>query len=260
VEEIERACLWKFSLISITVHTSNPVLLVTNNSQIHKSRNLFTPTTPTGPKPTLCLTITRYMNGGWLVNNPVPADRAKWSAFVQAQQAISMQLHQIVQECDEADSKAAECVSRFWTSAMNEKSIEDAGMTPVQSLLDTVDAVSNFSELSQLIAELNLTGINALFWCNVLADVKDSSNEVMWLFGASLGLGDRDYYLNPNKETQRVSYVKYMDAMFRTSGQSDETAATSAKVWLILCTFIGDSALSTCVNSFTFGVLCQNLE
>jgi putative endopeptidase len=113
---------------------------------------------------------------------------------------------------------------------MNVDAIENAGMTPVQPLLDAVKAVSSQSELAQLLAELNLVGIGALLKFAVMPDLKDSSNEVLWLFGADLGLGDRDYYVNANKSEQRTQYLKFVTALLSAAGDTDEVAKESAEV------------------------------
>lgn len=186
----------------------------------------------------------RYVNGGWIDNNPVPGDRSRWGSFEQVAESITTQLHKIVNDSPNIKGDSAELVAKFWKAAMNTTAIEAAGAAPVQPLLDEIAAVTSPATLAPVLAKLHLAGVNPMFHYEVMGDFKNSEQEVFWLTGTNFGLPDRDYYFDEGKQEQRDQYLAFVTSMFQLTGESAETAAVSAKTVFELETVLASASLT----------------
>src|SRR5688572_31714464 len=67
----------------------------------------------------------RYVNGGWIDANPVPADEAMWGVFLEVRKRNELVLHQVLEDAaarpsDESNRKLGD----FYATGMDEAAIE----------------------------------------------------------------------------------------------------------------------------------------
>ena len=98
-----------------------------------------------------------------------------------------------------------------------------------RALEEELEAIRNLgtkSELSKMIARLQKEGMSPFFALYVSADEKNSSMNIVQLYQAGLGMGDRDYYLQEDETFSaiREAYKNYINRLFLLAGSSPEQA------------------------------------
>ena len=103
----------------------------------------------------------QYANGSWLKNTEIPADRSNIGGFWIADQQTEKNLEALIAEIrksePEAGSEAAK-VKAFYDSYLDTKSIEAAGMKPVEADLARFAAIGDKAALSQVLGSQTRAG------------------------------------------------------------------------------------------------------
>ena len=176
----------------------------------------------------------QYINGKWLSNAIIPADKASWGSFQELAETTNNHLNSIIQglltknNSLEANSEAQQIVS-LYTSFMDESSLNSLGISPLQPLFTKVDDIKSKQQLAGLIADFSKLGVTTPFDIAIHQDAKNSSVMVADLVQSGLGLPDRDYYLlNQDKNLAKIKqlYTKYVSTMLQLSG--DKNASSNA--------------------------------
>lgn len=173
----------------------------------------------------------RFAAGTWVKQNPVPADKSRWSGFDELAERNWQLIHELLETSAAAGkgtSGPRKQVGDFYAAAMDTNRIERLGFKPIEPELREIAHLHNLRELVQFLARLHLEGVNPLFGDGVGADAKNSSVYVYELGQGGLSLPDRDYYLADGFASQREAYLKHMEAMFRLLGESEPDAKREA--------------------------------
>jgi putative endopeptidase len=172
----------------------------------------------------------RYVNGTWLKNTEIPADKSSWGAFNELAEKSLNQLHNIINtesaKKDIPEGSVEQKIVDLYASYMDEATLEKLGITPLKTEFSTIDAIKSKKQLATIIAHLSKINVGVPLELGIGQDSKDSTKVVAGLDQGGLGLPDRDYYLKDDeklKET-RVKYLMYIEKMLTMSGD------TSAKL------------------------------
>jgi putative endopeptidase len=134
----------------------------------------------------------------------------------------------------------AQQVADYYTSFMDEATIESKGVQPLKGALRRIDAISNRPQLSAALGStlradvdvLNSTNLytNHLFGLWVAQDLDDPSRYSPFLLQGGLGLPDREYYLSasPKMAAIREQYRAHVAAVLALLGIKD--AARAAQI------------------------------
>jgi putative endopeptidase len=185
-----------------------------------------------------CDDFYQFSSGGWLKNNPIPADRSAWTNFSALKAANEDALHQILEES--AKDKSAvpgsnrQKIGDFYASCMDESQIEAAGIKPLDPEFQRIAAIKDIPSLQAEIAQLQRTGVDAVFGFGSLQDFKDSKQVIFAAGQGGLGMPDRQYYLDDDDRSKqlRAAYVQHVTNMFKLLGDDAATSAAEAKVVL----------------------------
>ncbi len=178
------------------------------------------------------------MNGKWLAETPIPADRPVYGTFVALADQTETQLHGLVEglvaQPTRQPNTPAQQIGDLYQTFMDQAAIEKRGADPIRSRLAEIDAVRTPEELAALLGRLSLVDIPGPIGEAVNADVKDPTINVLYLDQAGTALPDRDYYLKDDaKFVQiRAKYVEYLTKVFTLVGRP--RAAVDAKAVLDL--------------------------
>ena len=178
----------------------------------------------------------RFAAGNWLKNNPVPADKSRWSGFEELQDRNWKLIREIL-ESSAADQSAPRHAPRrevgdFFVSAMDTNRLEKLAFKPIEADLKRIDRIQSTKALFELIADLHERGIGGFFNERVSPDAKNSGFYAFHLSQGGLGLPDRDYYLKDDFAKQREDYRAHMAKMFTLLGESATEAAQHAALVL----------------------------
>lgn len=183
-----------------------------------------------------------HVNGRWLAETEIPADRSSWGPFVMladtAEQRVRDIITRIAESDDAAEVAAADAVADsgdarkigdLYTSFMDTARIDALGTEPVQPLLDAVRSLRETREIAALLGELERIGCHGLFGSYVDTDDRQSDRYLFHLVQGGLGLPDESYYREDKFAEVREAYVAYLERMLELGG-IDEPAARARRV------------------------------
>lgn len=177
-----------------------------------------------------------YSNGGWKEANPCPDAYPRFGVFNVLNDLNQKRLKEILGDLESGnvpEAKAPElkgdCIKLcdFYNAAMNEKQIEEDDIQPLMPLLNIAQSI-NCTNATQVISQLHKHGINVLF--NMISgNDKDDAGHTLAVFSQSgLGLPDRDYYFDADKDDKRLKYQRYIEDMFILSASQDEHSISNS--------------------------------
>jgi putative endopeptidase len=172
----------------------------------------------------------RYVNGGWMAANPVPAEYSRWAAFEEVRTRNEGLLQRLLEEAAAAGGPAgspADLVGRYFQAGMDEGAIEAAGLDPIQPLLERATGIESVDDLLALLPDLHEIGAGPGFGVSVIPDFDDSSAHLLYLDHGGLGLPERDYYLREDETSValRTDYTEYLGNMLDLAGFPDSQSA-----------------------------------
>lgn len=174
-----------------------------------------------------------YANGGWFKKNPIPNSERSNGIFRTIQDTINNQVKSICEKSADADAEKGsnkQKIGDFYASGIDSIAINKAGILPLKEELAKIDACQDVKSLLASVAHLHTIGTSPAFSFYVGQDEKNSSKNILGLYQGGLGLGERDYYFNTDKETVtiREEYLKHVQAIFQLMGQDAAIASTNA--------------------------------
>ncbi|MEI7594368.1 MAG: M13 family metallopeptidase [Bacteroidota bacterium] len=192
----------------------------------------------------------QYANGAWLKNNPIPEQYSSYGNFEKLYEENLKQLRGIMDESAN-DLKAEkgsnkQKIGDFYASGMDTVTIEKKGIEALKTELDIIAGMQKTEDITKVFAHLNTVGISPLFYFYSEQDKKNSEMVIANTYQGSLGLPEKDYYLNPDAETKviREKYLVHLTNMFKLMGKDEKAAAASAKSVLDLETLLAKASKS----------------
>ncbi|MDP4536160.1 M13 family metallopeptidase [Alkalimonas collagenimarina] len=171
------------------------------------------------------------VNGKWIENNPIPADKSRIGSFDiladQAQLAVKTIIEEVAASDNLQPGSDADKLASFYNSFMDIERINQLGLTPIQAQLQRIEQLESKAELGQAVAELQRDGVGGVFGWYVNNDARESTQYAVYLFQGGLGLPDRDYYFNEDDDSLRIkaAYQDYVADMLALAGHDDAAVA-----------------------------------
>lgn len=192
----------------------------------------------------------RFVNGGWIAKNEIPADLGAYGSFTELREENQKVLLEILRKAGENEQykegsdqrKAAD----FYTVGMDSLMAERAGVSILQPYFEKIDAIRNKKDLQEYLEQDILQGGSAFFNMAVFPDLKKSNVMAAYLTSGGIGLPERDYYLkedDKSKET-RQKYVEYIKNLFVLAGADEAEAKKRAETVLKIETRLAKTMLS----------------
>lgn len=177
----------------------------------------------------------RFVNGKWLDNTDIPADRTRWGSFDMLRLKSSENVMEVLNEAIASNAypkgtdqyKAVE----FYKSAIDTVAINEAGLAPIQGLLDQIQEIKTLKDAIDYGVRNAEYGVTSFMNFAVFADLMNSTTNTAYLTGTGLGLPDRDYYVAEDDKSVelRGQYVDHIARMFGFLGVNDADAMDKAK-------------------------------
>ncbi|HUK62918.1 MAG TPA: M13 family metallopeptidase [Dongiaceae bacterium] len=191
-----------------------------------------------------------YVNGGWIARTPIPPDESRWGGFEEVVERNRQILHEILERAaaspDAPAGSPARMVGDFYASAMDSAAIEKAGAGPLGDELERIAAIRDPAGLEDEFARLQTYGVRAPFALAAVQDFKSSTEVIVNLNQAGLGLPDRDYYTKSDDASKRIrdQYVMHVGRMFGLLGDDPATAAREAATVMDVETRLANASLT----------------
>ena len=161
----------------------------------------------------------RFAAGDWVRQNPVPADKSRWSGFEELQQRNWFLIREILDTCaaERATSPRREVrqVGDFFASALDTNRLEQLGVHPLDADLARIAALASTDDLFRLLADFHRQGRGGLFGMGVSPDAKNSGFYGLYFSQGGLGLPSRDYYFEASFAKVRDQYRAHIARMLR---------------------------------------------
>ncbi len=194
-----------------------------------------------------CVDFYQFACGGWVKNNPIPADQPIWSRFGQLAERNLNVLHDILEDAAKAEKRTAneQKIGDYYASCMDEDAINKKGAAALKPEFDRINALKDKAGLPALLAHLHGEGIGGLFRFGSGSDFKNAKEVIGQADQGGLSLPDRDYYLkdDPKSVQTRQDYVDHVTKMFKLLGDAPDKAAAEAKAVMEIETALAKGAM-----------------
>ena len=205
------------------------------------NRNNLDPTTSPGEN------FYQYACGGWKLANPLDPQYARFGTFDQLAENSRNQVKDIITNLGTNNRRGSikQKVGDLYAQGMDSVRLNQEGMAPLTDAINKYKALPRNNFLGA-IAEMH-NGINDPFFnSSVMADMKNSNENMLYLMQGGLGMGDRDYYLDKDANTTKVrnAYVNYIQQLFQLIGYKKGKAKKAAKHVMAIETALAQVAMT----------------
>jgi putative endopeptidase len=196
-----------------------------------------------------CVDFYKFSCGGWMKNNPIPADQASWSVYGKLATENQQFLWGILEEDAKAKNRTPvqQKVGDYFGACMNTNAIDARGTQPLYRALSEIDAMRPREKLIAALPQFDATELGSFFFnAGTSQDAEDSSMMIVEVSAGGLGLPDRDYYLKTDDKSVRIreQYAAYIAQILLFSGASAETAKDYAAAILKIETELAKASLT----------------
>jgi predicted metalloendopeptidase len=181
-----------------------------------------------------------FVNGTWVKNTEIPADRTRWGSFDELRQKTDIDALSILEEAAKnpaykSNTDQGKAIN-LYRSIMDTVVRNKAGIKPLKPYLDKINKVKSVADLQKLMLEMAPKGGIGFFGVGVGTDAKNSNRNVVNVGPGSLGLPDRDYYVSDDADSKekRQKYVAHVARMLAFLGEKPQVAQKNAENILAL--------------------------
>lgn len=174
-----------------------------------------------------------HVNGRWLTDYEIPADRATDGAFRLLHDRAEEQIRDIITQAAESGAAAGtdeQRIGDLYASFMDEQTIAARGLAPLLAELALIDGAAVRDALAAVLGGLERTGVSGGAGVYVDTDSKDSTRYLLHMSQSGLGLPDESYYRDEQHAEILAAYPGHIARMFAlvygdTAGDPADTAA-----------------------------------
>ncbi len=196
-----------------------------------------------------CVNFYQYACGGWLKQNPIPADQSSYGRDTELAEQNRLVLKAILEKASAlgaARTTDEQKIGDFYATCMDAVSTNMTSLDKLKPLLASIDQLQSRDQLPTVVAGLQRVGVPALFRFSSEQDFKDATQEIAVFDQVRLGLPERGYYLrtDPKSVELRKQYTDHVTRMFSLLGEPEAQAAKDAATVLALETKLAQVSLS----------------
>lgn len=162
-----------------------------------------------------------YANGGWMKNHPLSPEYARYGAFDILGETNEIRLNQLFSSMTSMkvkDGTVEQKIVDLYKQGLDSLRLNAEGAAPLKPYLDRIFAIRSKPEFIEVLAECNKRGDGGLFSYYVSSDMTDSNSQILYVSQSGLGIGDRDYYLDPANAAIKDGYTGMLEKYFTLCG------------------------------------------
>ena len=176
-----------------------------------------------------------HVNGRWLAEYAMPADRATDGAFRELYDRAEEQVHEIITNAADgspASGTDEQRIGDLYGSFVDEQAVEERGLAPLLDDLAAIDAADGPDALAAVVGGLQRTGVGGGVGLYVDTDSKDSSRYLVHVSQSGLGLPDESYYRDEQHAAILGAYPAHIAAMLALvfGGTADEYTERAGRI------------------------------
>jgi len=194
-----------------------------------------------------CVDFYQYACGKWMVQHPLPSDRARYGSFTELSERNEKVLLQILEAAAVAKpgrNAAEQKIGDEFASCMDTAAVNAKGIAPLKPDLDRIGAIASHADIFDETVRLHRLGVSVFFGFDSQADSKNSSRTIANIQQGGLSLPDRDYYLktDPKSVEIRQRYVQHVAKMLELAGEPADASKAHAQLVLDLETMLAQNS------------------
>ena len=176
-----------------------------------------------------------HVNGRWLSDYAIPADRATDGAFRELHDRAEQQVREIIAEAAEggaAPGSDEQRIGDLYASFLDEEAVARRGLVPLHGELALIDAAAERADLTVLLGRLQRTGVGGGVGVYIHTDAKNSARYLVHFNQSGLGLPDESYYRDEQHASILAGYPGHIARMFALvfGGSADQYAERAGRI------------------------------
>ncbi|KAA0086389.1 peptidase M13 [Mycolicibacterium sp. P9-64] len=185
-----------------------------------------------------------HVNGRWLDDYPIPADRATDGAFRLLADRAEEQVRDLITEAAASQERSdrgiesapsatdAQRIGDLYASFMDTDAVARIGIQPLLDELAAIDAAPDQQALTTVLGGLQRAGISGGTGAYVDTDSKNSTRYLLHLSQSGLGLPDESYYREAQHAEILAAYPGHIARMFALvfGGDGSDHADDAARI------------------------------
>lgn len=162
----------------------------------------------------------RYVNGGWINRNEIPADKTSIGAFYDLRDNADDDVRTIIEDLADRQYLVAgsdeQKVGDLYRSYMTQNQRNKLGLSPIRPILNEINSLKTKADLMSFFGRNQAKGITSPMYIYISVDAKDSDNYAAHIWQGGLALPDRDYYFNDSKRFKelRAGYLAHITKLY----------------------------------------------
>ncbi|BBX75374.1 M13 family metallopeptidase [Mycobacterium shinjukuense] len=176
-----------------------------------------------------------HVNGRWLAEYQIPADRATDGAFRGLFDRAEVQVRDLITEVSESGATRGtdeQRVGDLYASFLDEQTVQRRGVQPLLDELAMIDHAGDRAALAATIGALQRTGMGGGVGLYVDTDSKDSTRYLVHVTQSGIGLPDESYFRDERHAGVLAAYPGHIARMFALvlGGSGDDHAEDAARI------------------------------
>ncbi|MCU0708928.1 MAG: M13 family metallopeptidase [Pirellula sp.] len=167
----------------------------------------------------------RYVNDRWLEETEIPDDQSNYGSFTILDIQTKESIRKIIDDASTSRSPSPieRQVGDFYRSYVDVETRNEAGIKPIQGLIDDIRQLKDHSDAMALSGRLSRRGIPSFFGTMIEPDAKRSDQYAVYVSQDGTTLPDRDYYSEESEASAsiRAAFFRYVRDMLNTIGWTD---------------------------------------
>jgi len=174
----------------------------------------------------------KYACGGWMKANPLDPQYARFGTFDLLAENSRQQVKDIITNLGTGHKKGTieQQVGDLYALGMDSVRLNEEGYKALVSDLDRIKN-ANKADFTEIVAWMHNGIAGPFFDSQVMADLKHSTVNMLYLSQGGTGMGDRDYYFENDESTAKIrnAYNNYIIKCFELVGNKNKAAKKMAK-------------------------------
>ena len=174
-----------------------------------------------------------YVNGKWIAENEIPADRSRYGAFDILRDKSDEDVKAIIEEASAKENEEGsdqQRVGDLYLSFQDFETRNAKGISPLDPYLVQIDGLTSKDEVFAFFGVAARLGFNAPVGLFAYADAKNPGINTMYLSQGGIGLPEREYYFKDDAKSEalREQYKQLIADIHAMAGWEldSETIAT----------------------------------
>lgn len=186
-----------------------------------------------------------HVTKGWQNAHPLSAEHARYGQFNVLNDSSEVRVKNIVLGLAAQNPERgtiAQKVSTIYEQGMDMKRRNKLGAKPIKALLDKIENTPA-EGMEDLFLFMHKNYASPFIGAGPMEDMNNSTEYAMYISGAGLGLGDRDYYLKDDARNKEIlnAYKKLIVTQMKNAGLSNADAKRVCDNVIKIETLMADS-------------------